>query len=192
MRRSGSGNLRNLPKLRHVSRLLQNWLARQLAQFAPTASQSVYSCLPSSAHPPSKTLLSELPTEGQRHQLHRWSSPLQTEAHNHVPQEDPFWSSPSDAPAHLHLMDFHGNPARATQVFPDASADHGQSDDCLGNAATVHGVHMWAQRYSFGIPDSKSGWAYWQRLMVLSQGICQARLPRTLSSSGRGFFDVLC
>ena len=114
MRRSGFANLRNQPKLRHVSRLLQYWLARRLAQTAPTASQTVQSCLPSSVHPPSKTILSELATEGQRHELNRWSSPLQTDAHDHVPHEDPFWFSPSDAPAHPHLMDFRGNPASAT------------------------------------------------------------------------------
>ena len=31
-------------------------------------------------------------------------------------------------------MDFPGNPARATQVFPDASAGHGQSEDIPENA----------------------------------------------------------
>ena len=125
MRRIDSRILRNLPKLRHVSRLLQFSLAWRLARTVTTTSQSVYSCLPFLAHPPSTTLLSELATEGQRHQLHRWSSPLQTDAHDHVPQEDPFWPSPSDAPAHRHLMDFRGNPARATQVFQGAVADHG-------------------------------------------------------------------
>ena len=56
MKRSGSVNLRNLSKLRHVSRLLHYWLARRLARTVPAASQSVHSCLPYSAHPPSTTL----------------------------------------------------------------------------------------------------------------------------------------
>ena len=196
MRRSGYGKLRNLPKLRHESKLLHYWLARRLAQTALKASRSVHSCLPSSAHPPSKTLLSELATEGQRHQLHRWSSLLQADALDHVPQKGPFWFSPSDAPVHPHLMDFCGNPARATQVFPDASADHGQSDDCLGNAATFHDAHVWAQRHSSGKTDSNNGLAYWQSLMVLSQRTCQARLPRTPSpsekSSRKKFSGALC
>ena len=69
MRRRGSGNLRNLPKLRPVSRLLLDSLARRLAQTAATASQRVHSCLPSSLRPPSTTPSLELATEGQRHQL---------------------------------------------------------------------------------------------------------------------------
>ena len=163
-----------------MSRLLQFWLTRRLARTAPTASQSVHSCVPSSAHPPSTTLLSELGSEGQRHQLHRWSSPPQTDAHDHVTQEDPFWFSLSDATVHPHLMDFRGNRARANQVFPDASADHEQSDDCLGNAATFHDVDVWAQIHSSGTPISENGLAYWQGLMVLSRTTCPARLPRTL------------
>ena len=79
----------------------------------------------------------------------------------------PFWFPPSDAPAHPHSMDFPGNPARATQVFLDASADHGQSDDCPGMAAALLDVHVWAQTHSSGTPDSKNGLAYWQRLMAL-------------------------
>ena len=63
------------------------------------------------------------------------------DARDHVLQEDPSESSPSDASAHLHSMNFPGTPARATQVFPDAGADHGQNDDCPGNAATLHDVH---------------------------------------------------
>ena len=167
MRRSDSGNLRNLPELRHVSKLLQCWLARRLAQNAPTAFQWVSSCLPSSAHPPSKTLLSEQTTEGQRHQLHRWSSLPQTDAHDHAPQGNLCWSSPSATPAHPHLMDFRWSPSRATWVFPDASADHGQSDDCLGNVATIHDVHVWEQRHSSRTNDSKIDLAYKQRLIVL-------------------------
>ena len=185
LRRSGSGNLRNLPILRLVSRLLRYSQARRLAQTAPTASRSVHSCLPSSARLPSKTPLSELATEAQRNQLRRWSSPLQTDAHDHGLQEDPFWFFPSDAPAHPHSMDFRGNPARATQVFPDASADHEQGDDSPGNAATLHDVHVWAQTRSSGTPDSKNGLAFWHHLMALSQRTCQARLPRTPSSCGK-------
>ena len=71
MRRTGSGNLRNLPKLRLVSRLLLYSLARRLAQTAPIVSRLVKSCLPSSARLPNRTLLPELATEGPRHQL-RW------------------------------------------------------------------------------------------------------------------------
>ena len=71
-------------------------------------------------------------------------------------------------------MDFRENPARATQVFSDASADHGQSDHCPGNAATLHDAHVWAQTHSSGTPDSKNGSACWQRLMALSQRTCQA------------------
>ena len=55
MRWSGSGNLRNLPKLRLVSRLLLYSLARRLAQTAPIASRLVHSCLPSSARLPNRT-----------------------------------------------------------------------------------------------------------------------------------------
>ena len=62
---------------------------------------------------------------------------MQTDARDHVLQEDPSESSASDAPAHLHSMDFPGNPARATQVFPD-----GQSDDVPENAATLHEAHV--------------------------------------------------
>ena len=185
MRQIDSWNLRNLPKLRQVTRLLQYWLARRFAQTAPTAFQSVHSCLSSSAHPPSTTFLSKLATEGQRHHLHRWSSPLQTDAHGHVPQKDPFWSSSSDALVHPHLMDFCGNPARVTQVIPNASADHGQSDDCLGNATTSHNVRVWAHTHSSATPDNENGLAHWQRLMILSRRTCQARLPRTLSSCGK-------
>ena len=196
MKRSGSGNLRNLPKLRQVSRLLHYWLARWLARTEPTAFYSVHSCLSSSVHPPSTTPLPELATEVQRQRLPRWSSPLQTDAHDHVPLEDPFRFSPSDTPAHPHLMEIRGNPARATQVFPDAVADHGQSDDCLGNATTFRDIHVWAERYSSGTPNCKNGLAYWQRLMVLSQRTSKARLPRTPSSCGKifwiKFFDAPC
>ena len=185
MRRSDSGNLRNLPKLRHESKLLQCWRTRRLAQTAPTVSQRVYSCLPFSMHPPSKTLLSELATAGQQHQLHRWLSPPQTDAHGQAAQGDPSWSSPFVATAHPRSMDFRGNPARATPVFWDADVDHGQSDDSLGNAATLHDDHVWAQRHFSGTPDSKNGWAYWQRLIVLSRSICQAELPRRHSSCGK-------
>ena len=69
MRRRGSGNPRNLPNFRLVSRLPLYSLARRLAQTAPTAFRLVLSCLPSSARLPSRTPLSELTTEGQRHQL---------------------------------------------------------------------------------------------------------------------------
>ena len=191
LRRSDSGNLQNLPKLRHMFRLLQHWLARRLAPTAPTASQSVHSCFPSSAHPPGMTLLSELATAGQRHQLHRWSSPLQTDAHDHVPQEDPISYSPSDAPVYPHLTDFRGNPALATHVFQAAGADDGNCDDCLGNAATLHDFNVWAQRHSAGTPDSENGWAYWQRLMVLSRRTCHARLPRTFFSCGKSCWTEL-
>ena len=64
---------------------------------------------------------------------------MQTDARDHVLQEEFFESSLSDAPAHLHSMGFPGNLARATQVSPDASAGHGQSDDVPENAATIHG-----------------------------------------------------
>ena len=69
MRRSGSGNLRNLSKLRLVSRLPLYSMARWLAQPPPTAFRWVHSCLLSSSRLPSRTPLSELATEGQRHQL---------------------------------------------------------------------------------------------------------------------------
>ena len=161
MRRNDTRNLRNLPKLRHEFRLLHCWRARRLAQTSPTASQWVHSCLSSSTHPPSETFLPQLATAGQQHDPHQWSSPPQTNAHGHAPQRDPSWSSSSVAPAHPRSMDFRGNPARATQVFPDATADHGQSDDYLGKTATLQDVHKWARRYSSGIPDSKKGWAYW-------------------------------
>ena len=185
MRRSDSEKLWNLPKLPHESRLLQYWLARRFARTAPTVSQKGHSCLLSSMRPLSKTLLWELATEEQWHQLHRWSSPVQTDAHNHVTHKDPLWFSPSDAPAHPHLMVFRGNPARAIHVFLDASADHGQSDDCLGIAGILHDAHVWARRHFSGIPGNKNGWAYWQHLIVLSGGTCQAQLPHTPFSCGK-------
>ena len=80
-------------------------------------------------------------------------------------------------------MDFPKSPARATQVSPDANADHEQSDDSPGNVATLHDVHVRAQTHSSGKPDRKNGLAYWERLLALSQRTCQVRLPRILSSS---------
>ena len=198
MRRSDSGNLRNLPQLRHESRLLQCWLTRRLAQTAPTAYQWVHNCLPSSVHPPSKTCFSEQATAGQQHHPHQRSSPPQTDAHGHAPQGDPpsSWSSPSLAPRRPRLRDFRGNPAPATQLFPDAEADHGQNDDSLGNAATLHDSHVWAQRHFSATLDIKNGLAYWQRLMVLSRRICHAQMPRTPSSCGKfpgtEFSGALC
>ena len=103
---------------------------------------------------------------------------------------------PSAALAHPRSMDFRENPASATQVFPDASADHKQSDDCLRNSATLQDVHGWAQRHSSGTPDSKIDLAFWQRLMVLSWRTCRAQLPRILSSCGKfsssDFSGALC
>ena len=186
MRRSDSGKLRNLPKLCHMSSLPQCWLARRLAQTVPTASQRVCSCLPSSAHQPNKTPLSELTTAGQQHQLHRWSGPPQTDAHGHAPQGHPSWFPPPlVAPAHPRFTDSRGNPARATQVFQDAGAAHGQSDECFGNAVTLHVSHMWARTHSYGIPGSKNGLAYWQRLLVLWRRTCQAQWPHILSSRAK-------
>ena len=160
MGRSDSGILWNLSKVRYESSLLQCWLARWLAETAPTASQQVHSCLPSSAHPSSKTFLSELAIEGQQHQLHRWLGPPQTDAHGHAPQGT-LADLPPVAPAHPRSMDFRWNPARAYQVFRKAGTDHGQSDDCLGTAATFHDAHVWAGRHSSCKPDSKNGLAYW-------------------------------
>ena len=185
MRRIGSGNLRNLPKLRLVSRQLHASLARRLAQTAPTVSRWDRSCLPSSTHLPGRTHSLGLATEGRSHQLRQRSSPLQTDSHDPVIQEDPSESSPSAAPAHLQSRDFLENPARATQVFQDANDGHEQSDDAPENAATLHGAHVWARTHSFGTTDIKSGWAYWQHLMALSQRTCQALLPRIPSSSGK-------
>ena len=185
MRRRGSGNLRNLPKLRLVSTRLHASLAPQLAHTAPTVSRWARRCLPSSTHLPSRTPSSGLATEGRSHQLRQRSSPLQTDARDPVLQEDPSESSPSAAPAHLQSRDFLENPARATQVFQDANAGHGQSDDAPENAATLHGAHGWARTRSFGTTDNKSGWAYWQHLMALWQRTCLAPLPRKPSSSGK-------
>ena len=185
MRRSDPGNLRNVPKLRYESRLLHCLQAGRLAQTAPTISRRVHSCLPFSTHPPSKTLSSELANAGQQHQLHWFSNLSQTDAHGLPPQGDLSWSSPSVTPAHPRIMDSRGNPARATQVFSDAGVDHGQSDDCLGNAATLHDAHVWARKDSSGIPDIKNDLAQWQRLMVLSQRTCRAQLPHTPSSCGK-------
>ena len=86
-------------------------------------------------HLPGRTPSSGLATEGRSHQLRQRSSPLQTDAPDPVLQEDPSEFSPSAAPAHLRSMDFLGNPARATQVFQDASAGNEQSDDVPENAA---------------------------------------------------------
>ena len=142
MRRRGSGNLRNLPKLRLGSRRLHTSLARRLAQTAPTVSRRDCSCLPSSTHLPRGTPSLGPATEGRPHQPRQISSPLQTDVRDPVLQEDPSGSSPSAAPAHLQSRDFLENPARATQVFQDANAGHGQSDDAPGNAATLHGAHV--------------------------------------------------
>ena len=92
-------------------------------------------------HLPGRIPSSGLATEGRRHQLRQKLSPLKTDARNPVLQEDPSEYSPSAAPAHLPSMDSPGNPARATQVFLNASADHEQSDDVLENAATFHSAH---------------------------------------------------
>ena len=136
---------------------------------------------------PGRTPSSGLATEGRRHQLRQRSSPLQTDARDPVIQEDPSESSPSATPAHLQSMDSPGSPERATQVFPDASAGHGQSDDVPENAATFHGAHVRARTHSSGTTDSKSGLTCWQHLTVLSQRNCQAPLPRKPSSSGKFF-----
>ena len=136
MRRRGSGNLRNLPKLRLVFRRLHASLARRLAQTAPTVSRRDRSCLPSSTHLPGRTPSLGPATEGRSHQPRQRSSPLQTDVRDPVLQEDPSGSSPSAAPAHFQSRD----PARATQVFQDANAGHGQSDDAPENAATLHGA----------------------------------------------------
>ena len=61
-------NLRNLPQLRHESRLRRRWLARQLEQTAPSAYRQVHSCLPSSKHPPGMATLWALEIFGQWHQ----------------------------------------------------------------------------------------------------------------------------
>ena len=185
MRRRGSGNLRNLPKLRLESTRLHDSLARRLAQTAPTVSRWARSCLPSSTHLPGRTPSSGLATEGRSHQLRQRSSPLQTDARNPVLQEDPSESPPYAAPAHLQSRDFLENPARATQVFQGVNAGHGQSDDVPENTATLHGAHVWARTHSSGTTDSKSGLAYWQHLMALWQRTCQAPLPRKPSSSGK-------
>ena len=141
MRRRGSGNLRNLPKLRLVSRWLLDSLARRLTQTAPTVSRWVHSCLSSSTHLPGRTPSSGLATEGRQHQLCHKSSPLPTDVRDPVLQEGPSESSPSAAPAHLQAMDSPGNPAHATHVFLDTGAGHEQSDDVPENAATFHGAH---------------------------------------------------
>ena len=170
MRRSYSGNLRNLPKPRYESRLLQCWLARRLAQLASTATQRVPSCLPSSTHP-------------------------QTNAHNQAPQGDPSWYSLSVAPAHTRSKGFRRNPAHATQLFPDAGADQWQSGHSLANDATFHDDHVWARRHSSGTPGSINGWAYWQRLMLLSRRTRQAQLPHKPSCgkfSLTDFSGALC
>ena len=85
---------------------------------------------------------------------------MQTDARDPALQQDPSESSPSAAPAHLQSMDSPGNPAHATQVFPDASAGHGQSDDVPENAATLHGARVSARTHSFGTTGNKSGWVY--------------------------------
>ena len=185
MRRRGSGNLRNLPKIRLESRQLHASLAQRLAQTAPTVSQWDRSCLPSSTHLPGRTPSSGPATEGRSHQLRRRSSPLQTDALSPVPQEDPSESFPSPTPAHLWPMDFLENPARATQVSQDANAGHGQSDDAPENAATLHGAHVWVQTHSCGTTGNKSGWACWQHLTAPSQKTSWAPLPRKPFSSGR-------
>ena len=91
---------------------------------------------------PGRTPSSGLATEGRRHQLRQRSRPLQTDARDPVLQKDPSESSSSAAPAHPQSMDSPGNPSRATQVFPDVSAGHGQSEDVPENAATLHDAHV--------------------------------------------------
>ena len=63
-------------------------------------------------------------------------------AHDHAPLGDPSCFSPSMVPALPHSTHFRENLARATQVFRVAGADHWQSDDSLGNAATFHDAHV--------------------------------------------------
>ena len=45
-------------------------------------------------------------------------------------------------------------------------------------------------------PTAKNGWAFWQRLMVLSRRTCQTQLPRTFPSCGKfswtEFSGALC
>ena len=118
--------------------------------------------------------MSGLATEGRSHQLSQRSSPLQTDAPGPALPEALSVYSPSAAPAHLRSMDFLGNPARATQVFQDASAGPEQNDDVPENAATLHGT-----------TDSESGLACWQHLTAPSHKTSKALLPRTPSSSGK-------
>ena len=169
MRRNDSGKLWNQPKLRHDSRLLQFWLAQQSTQIAPTASRQVHSCLPSSRNPTNKAFLWERATVGQQHQPHKRSDPQQMDTHSHPQQRDPSWSFPSVAPAHSCPRDFRGNLARATQILLVKGVDPGQADDSPEYAATLHDAHLLAQRHLAGTPGSKSGLAYWQRFLVLSQ-----------------------
>ena len=76
-------------------------------------------------------------------------------------------------------MGFLGNLARVTQVLIAAGVDPGQSDDSLESIATVHDAHVSGLRHLAGTPDRKSGSAYWQSLLFLSQRSCQAHLPIT-------------
>ena len=82
-------------------------------------------------------------------------------------------------------MDFLENPARATPESQDANAGHGQSDDALENAATLHGAHVSVRTHSCGTTGNKSGWACSQHLMAPSQKSSRAPLPRKPSSFGR-------
>ena len=88
----------------------------------------------------------------------QWLNPPQMDGHCHAPQVDPSWFSPSVAPTHLSSTDFCGKLTRASQLFPDAGTDHGENDDSLGNAATLHDAHVLAQRYSSGTPENKMAW----------------------------------
>ena len=123
----------------------------------------VFDEFPAASHPQrihqNKILLWEQANAGQQHQPYQRPDLLKMDAQSHVPQRYPSRFPSSVAPVHLRSTHYRENLARAPKVFRDAGADHGQSDDSLGNAATLHDAHVLAQRHFSGTPDSKNGLA---------------------------------
>ena len=191
MRRRGSGNRRNLPKLRLVSRRLHLSRAQPLAQTAPRVSQWGHSCLPSWAHPLDRTPWSGLAIEGRSLQLHQRSSPLRRDVPDPAQLEAPSLCSPSAAPAHPLSVDLHENPARATQLSQGASAGREQGDDAPDNAATLHGAHGWARTRFSCTADSRNGSACLQHLSPPSRKTSQPLSPRTPFSFGTSSWTEL-
>ena len=176
MKRRDSGIVRNLPKHRNDSRLLQCWLAQRLAQTAPTDSRRLHSWLPSSTHPPNNPLLWELETAGQ----------------NGSPMSDQLLCK--GMPTVMHhkggpflMFPLLRSSSSSLNGFPWKYSTHNPGVSRRRLWSWAEWRLPWKCRNTswcpiVSTPDSQNGLAYWQRLMVLSRRTCQAQLPRTLFS----------